>query len=235
MGIVRSNEAIADGVHRLIVDGDYPAEAGQFYMLRAWDAYPLLSRPISVHDRDDGKITFLYRIVGSGTELLARLKHGDELQLTGPFGRGFPKLDAAAKLAIVGGGIGIAPLLLAARQHPNSRIFLGYSQEPFGTDRFRAIHRDVTVITGGTIAEYVDPGDYDAIFACGPVPLLELLARRCSGLNTRLFIAVEKRMACGVGACCGCSISVDGGNQKVCVDGPVFEAEGVDLHGLLDL
>ncbi len=235
MGMVRSNTSIADGIYRLVIDGNYQADAGQFYMLRAWDAYPLLSRPVSVHDRDDEKLSFLYRVVGAGTELLAKLKHGDELQLTGPFGRGFPAWSGGKKLALVGGGIGIAPLLLAARQNPGSDVFLGFSDEPFGVDRFETVPSDVTIRVGGTIADDVDPNAYDAIFACGPLPLMERLAQKCNGTSAKLYISIEKRMACGVGACCGCSVHVNGENQKACTEGPVFEARGVDMHGLLDL
>lgn len=235
MRIVRSNESIALDIFRLTVDGTYTADAGQFYMLRAWGAYPLLSRPVSVHDLNAGSITFLYRVVGAGTELLAKLSPGDELTLDGPFGRGYPPIAPEARLAIVGGGMGIAPLLLTARRNPKAKVFLGYTNLPFAAEQFQAIHSNVTISSGGTIADYVNPLEFDVIFACGPLPLMEVLASKCRGLQVKLYISVEKRMACGVGACCGCTVTVNNGNQKVCVDGPVFEAEGVDYDSLLNL
>lgn len=233
MANVLSNNKLAPNIYRLTVEGDYRANMGQFYMLRCWGAFPVLSRPISIHDIGDGSISFLYRVSGTGTRLLSQLKPGDRLQLEGPLGRGFPEPEG--RTAIVGGGMGVAPLLLAARRLPDSRVFLGFTGEPFAAAEFQAVHNDVHVVSGGSIADCVDPGEYDTIFACGPVPLMELLAHKAKGTNARLFVSVEKRMACGIGACSGCAIRVCGTNRKVCTEGPVFSAGEVNFHDLISL
>src|SRR6478735_8130198 len=86
MATVLSNERLVPGVYRLSVEGDYEGKSGQFYMLRCWDTFPLLSRPISIHDLGAGTITFLFRVNGAGTRLLSKLGPGDSIQLEGPFG-----------------------------------------------------------------------------------------------------------------------------------------------------
>ncbi len=230
---VIANEKLAPGIYRLTAEGDYRAESGQFYMLRCWEAFPVLSRPISIHDIGPGTISFLYRVGGTGTRLLSELRPGDHLRLEGPFGQGFPKPEG--RTAIVGGGMGVAPLLLAARRMQGAKVFLGFSGEPFGVSRFRGAHPDVTVVSGGTVADSVEPAVYDTIFACGPVPLMAQLARKAEGTGARLYVSVEKRMACGLGACNGCAVAGNGAYRKACVEGPVFSAGEVDFHDLLSL
>jgi dihydroorotate dehydrogenase electron transfer subunit len=233
MATVISNERLAPGIYRLSVEGHYQGKSGQFYMLRCWDTFPLLSRPLSIHDIGFGMITFLYRVNGVGTRLLSQLKPGDSIQLEGPFGNGFPQPEGRS--ALVGGGMGIAPLLLAAKSLPQSQIFLGYTGEPFATWAFHEIHSDVTVVTGGTVIDSFNPLDFDTLFVCGPVPLMAKLAGITAGTGIKLYVSVEKRMACGIGACNGCNVSSEYGNRKVCTDGPVFLAEEVNFHELHDL
>lgn len=233
MANVLVNNKLAPDIYQLTVEGEYHASMGQFYMLRCWGAFPVLSRPISVHDINEGAISFLYRVSGTGTRLLSQLKPGSQLQLEGPLGRGFPEPEG--RTAIIGGGMGIAPLLLAARRLPDSRVFLGFAGDPFAVSAFHAIHADVHVVSGGTIADYVEPSEYDTILACGPVPLMELLAHRTKGTGAKLFFSVEKRMACGIGACSGCTVRINGVNRRICVEGPVFSAGEVNFNDLLSL
>ena len=114
MAKILENHPVADGFHLMRVESDNDAKMGQFYMLRAWDRYPVLSRPISVFDSDGKTVSFLYKVVGQGTEIFRDLQPGEEIKLDGPHGNGFP--DAQGRIALVGGGVGIAPLYLLAKE-----------------------------------------------------------------------------------------------------------------------
>ncbi|QWU13988.1 dihydroorotate dehydrogenase electron transfer subunit [Paenibacillus sophorae] len=233
MGTVISNERLADNVYHLRVSGDYGGETGQFYMLRAWGAYPVLSRPLSIHQVEDDGIEFLYHVVGEGTELFSQLTPGDSINLEGPFGSGFPAVTG--RVALVGGGIGIAPLLYCAREIPGCDVYLGFSREPFRTEEFRPYAAKLTVDVGGLILDNVDFAEYDHIFVCGPHPMLKAaqlkgIAAATSGSPVNVYLSLENRMACGIGACLVCSVSCKDGQRKACADGPVFLAEEVVFH-----
>jgi dihydroorotate dehydrogenase electron transfer subunit len=247
---VLANRALGDDFYLLETGrpaGEAP-RAGQFYMLRAWETYPVLSRPISVFDAPENRLLFLYKVLGTGTRLFSRLREGDSLTLQGPLGRGFP--ECRGTVALVGGGAGIAPLCLGAKQlragndgavggtaagAGNSgegcrvEVFLGFSGRPFLTEHFEGVHR-LMVKTGGFITDEVeDPGRYDHIFACGPEAMMAALFAKCeaAGAGDKLYVSLESRMACGTGACFVCSRKTPGGNKKVCKDGPVFPAREV--------
>ncbi len=233
MATVSSNERLADGVYHLRVEGDYGGTMGQFYMLRAWGAFPLLSRPLSIHQVNDDGVEFLYHVVGEGTKILAELEPGDSLELEGPFGSGFPAVDG--KVALVGGGIGIAPLYYCALELPGSDIYLGFSREAFRTEAFRPLAAELTVNVGGLVLDSVDFSNYDHIFVCGPHPMLKAAqlkgrAAQAAGKGPKVYLSLENRMACGIGACLVCSVSCRDGQRKACADGPVFLAEEVIFH-----
>jgi len=233
VGTVISNERLTDGVYRLRVEGGNGGKMGQFYMLRAWGAYPILSRPISINVVNDNSIDFLYHVVGEGTELFSQLEQGDAIGLEGPFGNGFPEVEG--RVALVGGGIGIAPLLYCAREISNCDVYLGFSREPFQTEEFRSHAGQLTVDVGGLILDSVDFSDYDHIFVCGPHPMLKAaqlksIAAESAGSRTNVYLSMENRMACGIGACLVCSVSCRDGQRKACTDGPVFLAEEVVFH-----
>jgi dihydroorotate dehydrogenase electron transfer subunit len=203
-------------------------------MVRAWETYPVLSRPLSVFDAREDRLVFLYKIAGRGTGLFSGLKAGDPLALLGPLGRGFPDLEGTA--ALVGGGAGIAPFYLGAKQiraaHPECppELFLGYSGKPFLTEEFKALSNRLTVNTGGFITgEIANPAGYDYIFTCGPEAMMRALFAKCeaAGAGDKLYVSLESRMACGTGACFVCSRETRQGNKKVCKDGPVFPAREV--------
>ncbi|BCG59480.1 dihydroorotate dehydrogenase electron transfer subunit [Paenibacillus sp. URB8-2] len=233
MGTVISNERLADNVYHLRVGGEYGGEMGQFYMLRAWGAYPVLSRPLSIHQVSDEGIDFLYHVVGEGTELFSQLTPGDSINLEGPFGSGFPAVTG--RVALIGGGIGIAPLLYCARELPGSDVYLGFSREPYRTEEFRSHAARLTVDVGGLILDNVDFAEYDHVFVCGPHPMLKAaqlkgIAAATAGSNVNVYLSLENRMACGIGACLVCSVSCKDGQRKACADGPVFLAEEVVFH-----
>lgn len=134
MGTVLSNERLTDGVYHLKVETNSGGAMGQFYMLRAWGAYPILSRPLSIHEVHEDSVEFLYHVVGEGTEIFSRLGSGDSVELEGPFGNGFPQVEG--KVALIGGGIGIAPLYYCAKQLPGSDIFWALAVKLTGQKRF---------------------------------------------------------------------------------------------------
>jgi len=213
-----------------------PVRMGQFYMLRAWKNYPILSRPICVFDEDGETVSFLYKIEGKGTEIFAALQKGDEIATRGPLGNSFP--DVAGKIALVGGGAGIAPFYLAARQlkalHGSSRIdlYLGFSEEAVLTEEYKRVADNFIVNVGGFITDEIDPACYDYIMACGPEPMLRALYEKCRAADAeeRLFVSMENRMACGVGACLVCSCKTKDGNKRTCKDGPIFK--GSEVFGI---
>ncbi|WP_438350894.1 dihydroorotate dehydrogenase electron transfer subunit [Paenibacillus sp. FA6] len=230
MGKVITNEQVSEHVYLMNVEGHYEGTMGQFYMLRAWGNYPLLSRPISIFNRTDGGIEFLYQVVGEGTALLAGLRSGDSLSLEGPYGNGFP--DVKGRVALVGGGIGIAPLYYCAQQIPNTDIYLGFSKEPYLLDHFNTVAGNLYTNVGGYIVEDIDFHQYDAILSCGPHGMMKAIQskQQQSQCSADVYISLENRMACGIGACLVCSVSCKDGRKKACTDGPVFAAEEVCLH-----
>ncbi len=247
---VLSHSAPAADIRLLRVlwpDPGHAPHAGQFFTLRSWGAGegPFLSRPISVHKWEPETLTvsFLYQIVGEGTAKLAALREGDALQLTGPMGNGFDVPDIAAryeKIALVGGGIGTAPLyqlareLAAAGRTPD--VFFGFRDEPYCMEQYRGLAGLVKVSTDsgrvgfhGFVTQLYDPADYDVALICGPTPMMRNAARLCAEKGTPCLVSPEKKMACGIGACLGCTIETASGAKSVCKDGPVFA--GTEVFG----
>lgn len=253
---VLSHVTECDSIRLLTVqwDDSTPApKAGQFYMLRAWahDEAPLLPRPISVHsfDAQSGALAFQYEVKGKGTEKIAALQEGDSLQITGPSGNGFPveQLAQSAKtadkpVALVGGGIGTAPLLQLAReltqQGAQVHFYGGYRTMAFGVDELLPLCERVEVATEsgacgykGYVTDLLDPRPYSAVCTCGPEIMMQKVARICAGAGVPVWVSKEAKMACGLGAClgCTCKASKKEGEKpvSVCKDGPVFEGGSV--------
>lgn len=230
MGKVTSNRALGEDFYLMRVEEENNARMGQFYMLRAWETYPVLSRPISVYDADKESVSFLYKVVGKGTELLRQLKEGDEITLDGAHGNGFPSLADKKRIALVGGGVGIAPLYLAAKTYKKENpdctvdIYLGFSGTSVLTEEFETVCDRLTVNVGGFVTDDIDPNAYEAIVTCGPTIMMKVLYSKCVKCQAAapLYVSMENRMACGIGACLVCSCRTANGNRKVCKDGPVF-------------
>ncbi|MFC4598747.1 dihydroorotate dehydrogenase electron transfer subunit [Cohnella hongkongensis] len=225
MADVLSNIRVSSDCRILTVGGQYEGRMGQFYMVRGWELYPLLSRPLSIYDLNEAGISFLYRVVGQGTQRLADLRRGDRVELNGPIGNGFPDVDG--RVALVGGGLGAAPLYFAARQLPGSTAYLGFSGEAIADVPFRSRCAEVIVKIGGSIVDEIEPSRFDAVFACGPRKMLQAMAHKAQRSGAALYVSVESRMACGVGACLVCSCPTTEGSRRVCADGPVFSGEEV--------
>lgn len=238
MGRIVENKRVGQDFYLMKVNQTNQAAPGQFYMLRSWETYPVLSRPISVFDAEEDSVSFLYKVVGQGTKLFTQLKPGDEITLDGPHGNGFPALPGKNKIALVGGGVGIAPLYLAAKcykaENPDCQVdlYLGFSGEPILVEEFEQVADHVTVNVGGFVTDDISPCEYDAICTCGPVVMMKVLYEKCvrEKAAAPLYVSMENRMACGIGACLVCSCKTSGGNRKVCKDGPVFM--GSEVFGI---
>lgn len=224
------NEYIGEETYLMDIKGRFNGKMGQFYMLRAWDNYPLLSRPISIHDINENSISFLYKVVGEGTKILSKLKAEDRIKLEGPYGNGYEKLEG--RIALVGGGIGIAPLYLIARNTPNCDAYLGFRNEPILIDKYKKVCNKVNIAIGDIfVTDIIDIEKYDYILTCGPTPMMKKLVEMVKGTDTKLFISLENHMACGVGACLVCTCKTKFGNKKTCKNGPVFKGEDVIFNG----
>lgn len=230
MALILSNESIAPGIFALSVALAGEAAPGQFFELYTGDCAHLLPRPISVFDSSAEAVTFVYRVAGFGTDAFSKMKAGEELRLTGPLGHGFPEEAGAA--VIIGGGLGIAPMRYLAKKLRESdpardiSIYLGYSGEVFLKERFEEYGRVKTDV-GGYITDKIDFSRDAVYYACGPEPMLRAAAKKAAGHKRTLYVSLERRMACGVGACLGCSVETASGMKRVCADGPVFPASEV--------
>ena len=233
MAQVISNRRLSQDFYLMRLAQPNDARMGQFCMLRAWERYPLLSRPISVFDSDSKTLSFLYKTVGEGTKLLAECREGDEVKTGRVLGNTFPLVSG--KIALVGGGVGIAPLYLAAKtlktNNPATTVhlYLGFSDKPLLTEQYGAVSDRTIVKVGGFITDAVDPEHYDVILTCGPEAMMRALYGKCRPSGTRLYASLESRMACGFGVCLACSCGTAEGQarKRICTDGPVFLAEEV--------
>lgn len=207
----------------------------------------LLRRPFSVYARDAayGSIELLYQTVGVGTEQMAQLSIGDELDLMGPIGAGWSVPDTDARILLVGGGVGAAPLYLFCEQLVDLGrpvdVVLGAQTEAALVCREsyeRLLGREVACSTDdgsygragfctSLVEEALATGDYGHVAVCGPEALMRIVAGLSAEAGVACSVSLERRMACGVGACLSCAVNTTAGRKRACVDGPVFDAAEV--------
>lgn len=244
--VIVSQKCIGTDVYDMVLSfpkGAKEAKPGQFIAMYCEDGTKLLPRPISICgiDAEKGTLRVVYRIAGEGTRLFSEMKEGDSLEVLGPLGNGFTMKEE--KAIIVGGGIGIPPMLELAKQLSCEKtVVLGYRDELFLKDEFEA-YADVVVATEdgscgtkGTVIDAIKEAGVDGkvIYACGPMPMLKALAEYAEAHDMEAQISLEERMACGIGACLGCICKTkkkdhhtNVNNQRICKDGPVFDAKEV--------
>lgn len=211
---------------------DIDAEPGQFFHIKCSDSKFRLRRPFSLHRKLKDGFEILFEKKGEGTKFLSGLKNGDILDILGPCGCGFRIVDKSP--IIVGGGIGIAPLLpLALRKKPD-KVLLGAKNKDglLCIDDFESLGIKPIVSTEdgsmgfkGKITDILQ--DYInsscVIYACGPSKMLEVIIQKAKENNISCQISQEEMIACGVGACLGCAYKTRNGYKRVCKDGPVFD------------
>lgn len=233
-GVIVSNREISSKIYEIVLEGDFKGQPGQFYMLRGWNGLdPFLARPISIADLEGDKITFLYEVRGRGTHIISKLGQGDKLSLLGPLGNGFD-CNVKGKLAIVAGGIGIAPMYYLAKSlNVRADLYAGFRNKVYLMDEFKPYVNEIKISTEdgslghkGYIIDIFKPEDYDLVLSCGPTPMLKVLMNKCKG-KVPVYTSMESRMGCGVGTCLGCTIETSRGMERVCKEGPVFLAEEV--------
>lgn len=220
------NENIAKDIYIMKVSGKYNIKPGQFFMLKAEDREMTLYRPISIFDCDDYGVTFLYSVRGKGTNIFSKLKENDIMLVHGPYGNGFP--DTLDKTALVAGGIGMAPLYLAAKNKADVDLYVGirdgiYSQEDIYV--IESLFKDCNLKfkIGGLVTDIIDFSKYETVFTCGPEVMMEAVSKK----HDNVYVSLEKHMGCGLGACLSCSCKSGEKMVKVCKDGPVFKSSEV--------
>lgn len=251
---VLSQEMIAPGIYDMWLQTELAKEAaaGQFVGVYPKDKSTLLPRPISICqvDKENEKLRIVYRVAGKGTDEFSHCQPGEELNLLGVLGNGFPLHAAEGKsVVLMGGGIGIPPMVELARElqeageevtmiagYRDSQLFLKEDLE-----RYVKVHiatEDGSVGVKGNVLTVMDEKQLSAqvIMACGPMPMLRAIKNYAKDKEIKAYISLEERMACGVGACLGCVCQTTNknahshvNNARICSDGPVFDAQEVAI------
>lgn len=231
------NKEICKDIYKLSIKGDFKGLPGQFYMIRSWDKEPLLSRPISIYSIEDNKLEFLYGVVGQGTKLLSELKKEDSIKLLGPLGNGFPVKGIKGKIALVSGGIGIAPFYETVKNLKGCQVdlYAGFKEKSYSIDEFKKYTNNIYITTEtgeqgqkGYITESLEVNEYDMVLCCGPEVMMKKVIKMCKQEDIPVYVSMEKHMACGVGACLGCTCKTKNGNKRTCKEGPVFLGDELD-------
>ncbi len=251
---VLSQSILAEGIYDMWLETELAMDAhpGQFVGVYPANKATLLPRPISICevDKEKSALRLVYRVVGSGTAEFALYQPGDIIMILGILGNGFP-LEAAEgkRVVVMGGGIGVPPLLQTAKELSQRgtevTAVMGYrNEETFLSDDFKKYAKmviateDGSVGTKGNVIDAMNENsvECDVILACGPMPMLRAIKQYAQDKCIKAYISLEERMACGVGACLGCvckTKEVDHHshvhNARICTDGPVFDAEDVEI------
>jgi dihydroorotate dehydrogenase electron transfer subunit len=246
------NRQIIPGYFKATLKAPYIANnsvPGQFVQVRCSDATePLLRRPFSIHRVKSDRVELLYEVIGKGTNILSQKKEGDVVDVLGPLGNGFT-ISLKPSAALVGGGIGVAPLVFLAeelkKKKINTTVLLGGRTKNLILCKkdFKNAGADVYISTDdGTcghkgfvtdlLGQYLSTVNCQSstVYACGPNAMLKRVSEICEDFETDCEVSLEERMACGIGACLGCAVNIRGKNPEtkmVCKDGPVFKANKI--------
>lgn len=236
------NQQLTDRIYAITLAADELGKCalpGQFLHIRC-GGNALLRRPISICDAEGGNLDIVFEVKGAGTRWLAEKTSG-QLDVLGPLGTGFSV--AGKHILLVGGGIGTPPLLYAARAtQGRTTAILGFGSADcvILQDQFQAACDQVILTTDdgsvgqpgqvtGPLERELQTGAYDMVLTCGPKPMLRAVAEVAARYHVACQVSMEERMACGVGACLGCTVTMQNGdNLRACADGPVFNAGEVN-------
>ena len=234
---VKANTKIAENTYKMVLGGDCSGitASGQFVNIKL-DGF-FLRRPISVCDYNDNELTLIYKVVGKGTEYMAKLGAGEKLDILTGLGNGYDLSKSGNEPVLIGGGAGVPPMynlcrkLVAEGKKP--KVILGFNKvnEVFFENEFKALGAEVTVTTAdgsygmkGFVTDALKNMKYTYIYSCGPEPMLKAIYNTA---ETSGQLSFEERMGCGFGACMGCSCATKYGNKRICKDGPVLEMEEI--------
>ena len=228
------NSLIAPKTFKLVLAGNAVVE-GEFVNIAIPGYY--LRRPLSVCDLEDGKLTIVYKVVGEGTKVLSEMKEGQELEVLTGLGKGFETRECREKALLVGGGLGVPPLLLLAKklkaEGKKVCAVLGFNkaEEIILEKEFRGVCDEVVISTvdgsvgvKGFVTDAIKAAEpsFDYFYTCGPMVMMKVVSAALEGPGEA---SLEERMGCGAGFCYGCSIQTKNGPRRVCKDGPVFKKE----------
>ena len=232
-----SNQALTDTVYKMVLEGDTSAitNCGQFVDLRLPEKY--LRRPISVCDYNESTLTLIYKVVGSGTEIMASLPVGTQLDVLTGLGNGYDTSLSGDHPVLVGGGVGVPPMfnlckkLISEGKKPQVVLGFNAASEIFLADEFKDLGAQVYIATAdgsvgtkGFVTDVIKNLEYTYFYSCGPMPMFKAME---NVMTTSGQYSFEERMGCGFGACMGCTIQTTSGYRRVCKDGPVFFREEV--------
>ncbi len=233
---VLTNKEIAKNTYEMVLLGDTSdiSASGQFVNIKLDGFY--LRRPISVCDVRDSELTLIYKVVGHGTEAMAKMTGGEELLVLTGLGNGYDLSLSGDKPLLIGGGAGVPPMYYLARmlvaegKTPSVILGFGSADEVFYKEKFEELGASVTVTTvdgsegvRGFVTDAMKDG-YTYFYTCGPEPMLKAVYDKSTSSGQFSF---EERMGCGFGACMGCSCQTKYGNKRICRDGPVLVKEEI--------
>ncbi|MBR5229363.1 MAG: dihydroorotate dehydrogenase electron transfer subunit [Firmicutes bacterium] len=236
---IKENIEIAKNTMKMVLEGDTSAltAPGQFVNIKIDGLF--LRRPISVCDYNEKEITIIYKVVGAGTEAMAEMVCGQELDILTGLGNGYNVSKAGECPLLIGGGVGVPPMyglakaLLAANPARKVQVVLGFNseEEVFYAEEFDKLGAEVHVATAdgsvgtkGFVTDVMKDLEYSYFFTCGPLPMFNAIEKIAVTSGQYSF---EERMGCGFGACMGCSCKTKYGNKRICKDGPVLEREEI--------
>ena len=231
------------------------AKPGNFIEIRVSEQVePFLRRPISIYnlDKENGILEFIFQVKGKGTEILSKAEIGSQIDIVGPLGNGTFKYESYQNIAILGGGIGIFPLYELAKSAKNDgknvNIYIGFRNKNLVMleSEFKEISNKLVLTTDdgsysqkGFAIDYLETdinnGKIDAIFSCGPLPMLKAVQKLAIEKNIPCQLSLEEKMACGLGVCLGCAVKTAKSTIEnpeywhVCKGGPVFNAKDIDI------
>lgn len=249
-GLIIKNDLIAKDIYSMVLRLANIVEAvempGQFVNLYPKEKHTILPRPISICeiDKDKGTLRVVYAVVGDGTDQFSKLLAGESLEVSGPIGKGFDLSGDYKDHLLVGGGVGVPPLLeLAKNLKGNLTVVLGFRDEPILVEAFEKLGASVYIATEsgrvghkGNVLDILKGKNIkaDMVYSCGPKPMLKALNQWCQEKAIPVQVSLEERMACGIGVCVGCVCKQkdeedqDGWSyKKTCGDGPVFMGSDV--------
>ena len=232
-----SNEKIAKNTYKMVLEGTGEGCApGKFVNIKIDGLF--LRRPISVCNYEDGKLTLIYKAVGKGTEAMAKMGAGKELNVLAYLGNGYDLTKSGDEPMLIGGGVGVPPLYMCAKkliaEGKKVTVILGFNtaEEVFCKEDFEALGARVLIATAdgsvgtkGFVTDAMKEVDYYSYFyTCGPEPMLKAIY---GAVSTSGEFSFEERMGCGFGACVGCTCKTKYGNKRICKDGPVLVKEEI--------